>query len=119
LICRWNQFEAIHLAAEHGQQAWWQRFALARSQSLEPLSGLGLLRPVMVDPLGRKKGADAVDMGGALLDQPRALAVRPLGVFLFGGRHPDHTANEAIASLIGDQDPQELTNVEAVGLGAP
>jgi hypothetical protein len=53
----------------------------------------------------------------SLTSRLRSRCVR-FGVFLLRGRHPDHAEDEAVASVVGNQDPQEPANVEAVGLGA-
>jgi len=66
--------------------------------------------------LPEKQPFDAVDMCGALANQPLAFAMRAACVFFLDGRNTNNGADMPVAPVNRDQRPHEHQHIDPVGL---
>ncbi len=93
-----------------------QGTAVAGLKRLQPLSPVAAQRLVAGDALAEQQALDAIDVAHALVDQGLALTRDTATVLFLGRRHPDHRTHPWLASLIGQQRPDQRLAVDLVGL---
>ena len=69
--------------------------------------------------MGGKQAFDPINVADAFADQLFALAMNPLGVFLFDRGHPTETASTRIPAIVSGQGPEHILGIDAIGLGSP
>ena len=114
-----DQRQPHMLARDLAHQVRRQGVAVSAARALELLDEAPGARLQVAYPLAVQQALDAVDVHGAFLHQPLALAPRPACVLLLHRGRPHHAAHPPLAALVAYQHPHQLLQIQSVGLGPP
>ena len=113
---RKQELEPVELADNLSFQVFWKCSPVASGECLELCSPVTTERLIARDALRKEQPFDPVHMGDTLGDQHAPLtAETALILFPHRGR-PHHRADMRLAALVGEERPDELLAVDAVGL---
>src|ERR1700738_5237213 len=111
-----HELQTLKLTYDLRLEARGQRTSIASAQFLELRPTVRPQRRVVIDALCRAKPFDAIDMLHTLDNQPLALAVEALGIFLFDPRKLRHAAGLRLATQISDQMAMDVRYPRASSL---